>query len=218
MDKKYTIDDLLAIMERLRQPDGCPWDKVQTHDSIKKSLIEESYEAIDALENGTDKDFANELGDVLMQVVFHTQIEQEKGNFTWQEVCDGVCRKLIERHPHIFGGDTSIKDWDALKNKEKGRLTLQDDLSSVPNALPALMRAGKLQKRAARYGVQTRADARCVADCAKALERAPDPDTAEQAAGELLFAAVALARQAGIDPEQALQKRNAAFQAAPESN
>ena len=89
---------------------------------------------------------------MLMQVGFHTQIEQEAGRFTWQQVCDGVCRKLIDRHPHIFGGDTSIKDWDALKNKEKGRVTLQDDLDSVPKALPALMRAAKLQKRAARGG------------------------------------------------------------------
>lgn len=215
----YTADDLTAIIALLRDPEnGCPWDKVQTHQSIRMNFLEEAYEAVDAIDLQDPELLCEELGDVLMQVVFHTQIEQEAGHFTWQQVCDGVCRKLIERHPHIFGGDTSIKDWDALKNKEKGRLTLQDDLSSVPNALPALMRAGKLQKRAARYGVQTRSDARCVADCAMALERAPDPGTAEQAAGELLFAAVALARQAGIDPEQALQKRNAAFQAAPESN
>lgn len=155
---------------------------------------------------------------MLMQVAFHAQIEQEAGHFTWQQVCDGVCRKLIQRHPHIFGGDTSIKDWDALKNKEKGRLTLQDDLASVPGALPALMRAGKLQKRAARYGVETPADAQRVAECARTLQETADPKTAEKAVGELLFAAVALARQAGIDPEQALQKRNAAFEAAPESN
>lgn len=215
----YTADDLTAIIALLRDPEnGCPWDKVQTHQSIRMNFLEEAYEAVDAIDLQDPELLCEELGDVLMQVVFHTQIEQEAGHFTWQQVCDGVCRKLIERHPHIFGGDTSIKDWDALKNKEKGRLTLQDDLSSVPNALPALMRAGKLQKRAARYGVQTRSDARCVADGAMALERAPDPGTAEQAAGELLFAAVALARQVGIDPEQALQKRNAAFQAAPESN
>mgnify|MGYP002801652179 FL=1 len=215
----YTADDLTAIIALLRDPEnGCPWHKVQTHQPIRMNYLEEAYEAVDAIDLQDPELLCEELGDVLMQVVFHTQIEQEAGHFTWQQVCDGVCRKLIERHPHIFGGDTSIKDWDALKNKEKGRLTLQDDLSSVPNALPALMRAGKLQKRAARYGVQTRADARCVAACAMARERAPDSGTAEQAAGELLFAAVALARQVGIDPEQALQKRNAAFQAAPETN
>lgn len=149
---------------------------------------------------------------------FHTQIEQEKGNFTWQEVCDGVCRKLIERHPHIFGGDTSIKDWDALKNKEKGRLTLQDDLSSVPQVLPALMRAAKLQKRAARYQVAVSAAPQMVEESAEMLQAAADEAAAEQAAGKLLFQAVALARKAGIDPEQALQRYNAAFTENPESN
>lgn len=215
----YTADDLTAIIALLRDPEhGCPWDKVQTHQSIRMNFLEEAYEAVDAIDLQDPDLLCEELGDVLMQVVFHTQIEQETGHFTWRQVCDGVCRKLIERHPHIFGGDTSIKDWDALKNKEKGRLTLQDDLASVPKALPALMRAGKLQKRAARYGVETPADAQCVADRALALQKASDPGAAEQAAGELLFAAVALARQAGVDPEQALQKRNAAFEAAAESN
>lgn len=215
----YTADDLSAIITLLRDPEhGCPWDKVQTHQSIRMNFLEEAYEAVDAIDLQDPELLCEELGDVLMQVVFHTRIEQEAGHFTWQQVCDGVCRKLIERHPHIFGGDTSIKDWDALKNKEKGRLTMEDDLASVPRALPALMRAGKLQKRAARYGVGTPTDAQGVADRALALQKASDPGMAEQAAGELLFAAVALARQAGVDPEQALQKRNAAFEAAPESN
>ena len=149
---------------------------------------------------------------MLMQVGFHTQIEQEAGNFTWQQVCDGVCRKLIDRHPHIFGGATSIKDWDALKNKEKGRVTLQDDLDSVPKALPALMRAAKLQRRAARAGVTvetTPAELETLAGQVAAGENA------EAALGELLFKAAALARQVGLDPEQALQKANAAFTAAP---
>ena len=150
----YTADDLLAILAILRDPDnGCPWDKVQTHTSIRMNFLEEAYEAVDAIDLNDPTLLCEELGDVLMQVGFHTQIEQEAGNFTWQQVCDGVCRKLIDRHPHIFGGATSIKDWDALKNKEKGRVTLQDDLDSVPKALPALMRAAKLQRRAALAGV-----------------------------------------------------------------
>lgn len=215
----YTAEDLVAIIALLRDPEnGCPWDKVQTHQSIRMNFLEEAYEAVDAIDLEDSHLLCEELGDVLMQVAFHAQIEQEAGHFTWQQVCDGVCRKLIQRHPHIFGGDTSIKDWDALKNKEKGRLTLQDDLASVPGALPALMRAGKLQKRAARYGVETHADAQRVAECARTLQETANPKAAEKAAGELLFAAVALARQAGIDPEQALQKRNAAFEAVPESN
>ena len=154
---------------------------------------------------------AEELGDVLMQVVFHAQIEREAGHFTFAEVCDGVCRKLLDRHPHIFRGDESIKDWDSLKNKEKGRLTLADDLESVPGALPALMRAAKLQKRAARCGVETAAAPADIAAAAETAVSAADKAAAEQAVGELLFTAAALARQAGVDPEQALQKRNAAF-------
>lgn len=212
--QQYTAEDLAAIIAILRDPEnGCPWDKVQTHASIRMNFLEEAYEAVDAIDLDDPELLREELGDVLMQVVFHAQIEREAGRFTFDEVCDGVCRKLIDRHPHIFGGDDSIKDWDSLKNKEKGRLTLQDDLDSVPKALPALMRAAKLQKRAARYGVTTAATTEQIAAAAKAAETAPDKNAAMQAMGELLFAAAALARQAGIDPEQALQQHNAAFTA-----
>lgn len=212
--QQYTADDLAAIIAILRDPEnGCPWDKVQNHTSIRMNFLEEAYEAVDAIDLDDPELMCEELGDVLMQVVFHAQIEREAGHFTFAEVCDGVCRKLIERHPHIFGGDESIKDWDSLKNKEKGRLTLADELESVPKALPALMRAAKLQKRAARYGVETPADAAAVAKDAGTVETARDKADAEQAMGELLFAAAALARKAGLDPEQALQKCNAAFTA-----
>lgn len=215
----YTADDLVAIIALLRDPEkGCPWDKVQTHQSIRMNFLEEAYEAVDAIDLEDSHLLCEELGDVMMQVAFHAQIEQEAGHFTWQQVCDGVCRKLIERHPHIFGGDTSIKDWDALKNKEKGRLTLQDDLASVPQALPALMRAAKLQKRAARYGVEVSADAAAVAQSAQTAQDTADPQVAAQAVGQMLFAAVALARKAGVDPEEALQQYNADFLAAPESH
>ena len=150
----YTADDLLAILAILRDPEnGCPWDKVQTHTSIRMNFLEEAYEAVDAIDLDDPELLCEELGDVLMQVGFHTQIEQEAGLFTWQQVCDGVCRKLIDRHPHIFGGDTSIKDWDALKNKEKGRVTLQDDLDSVPS--PARPDA---RRQAAKEGCPRRGD------------------------------------------------------------
>ena len=212
--QQYTADDLAAIIAILRDPEnGCPWDKVQTHTSIRMNFLEEAYEAVDAIDLDDPELMCEELGDVLMQVVFHAQIEREAGHFTFAEVCDGVCRKLIERHPHIFGGDESIKDWDSLKNKEKGRLTLTDELESVPKVLPALMRAAKLQKRAARYGVETPADAAAIAKAAGTVEAARDKAAAEQAMGELLFAAAALARKAGLNPEQALQKCNAAFTA-----
>ena len=193
----YTADDLAAIIAILRDPDnGCPWDKVQTHRSIRMNFLEEAYEAVDAI----DLDDPELLCE-----------EREAGHFTFAEVCDGVCRKLLDRHPHIFRGDESIKDWDSLKNKEKGRLTLADDLESVPRALPALMRAAKLQKRAARCGVETAAAPADIAAAAETAVSTADKAVAEQAVGELLFTAAALARQAGVDPEQALQKRNAAF-------
>lgn len=206
----YTAEDLVAIITRLRDPDaGCPWDKVQTHRSIRMNFLEEAYEAVDAIDLEDPHLLCEELGDVLMQVVFHTCIEQEAGHFTWQQVCDGVCRKLIARHPHIFGGDASIKDWDALKNKEKGRTTLAGDLESVPKAMPALMRAAKLQKRAERRLGQTPPQPDAAAQAA-AQAAAGGPD-AEEAVGRLLFEAVRLARAAGVDPEQALQRRNEQF-------
>lgn len=216
-NRPYTADDLVRIITLLRDPvNGCPWDKVQTHTSIRMNFLEEAYEAVDALDLDDPVLMCEELGDVLMQVAFHTCMEQETGRFTWEQVCDGVCQKLIERHPNIFGtqpGYEGITDWDALKNKEKGRRTLADDLESVPRAMPALMRAAKLQKRAARHGAALPgADAAALADAAEHLQTAqPASAQAEQAVGELLFAAANLARQAGVDPEQALQKANEAF-------
>ena len=200
----YTADDLVAIIAILRDPDnGCPWDKVQTHRSIRMNFLEEAYEAVDAIDLDNPELLCEELGDVLMQVVFHAQIEREAGRFTFAEVCDGVCRKLLDRHPHIFRGDESIKDWDSLKNKEKGRVTLQDDLDSVPKALPALMRAQKLQKRAARFGCgpEDAAGAARTLDSAKA---AWDAQQTAENAGELLLATADAMRLAGVDAEEAL--------------
>lgn len=213
----YTAEDLAAIIALLRDPErGCPWDKVQTHTSIRMNFLEEAYEAVDAIDLNDPELMCEELGDVLMQVVFHAQMENEQGHFNFAQVCDGVCRKLIDRHPHIFLGAQSIKDWDTLKNIEKGRVTLQDDLESVPLALPALMRAAKLQKRAARGGVTVQAGADTVAAAAKAAQLCDDAEK-EAAVGQMLFAAVALARSLGVDPEQALQRRNVQFTAQPTS-
>lgn len=220
--EQYTADDLVRIIAILRDPEnGCPWDKVQTHASIRMNFLEEAYEAVDAIDLNDPGLLCEELGDVLMQVAFHACIEEQAGRFTWGQVCDGVCRKLIGRHPHIFGTDSGqqgITDWDSLKNKEKGRKTLTDDLDSVPRAMPALMRAAKLQKRAARHdAAPPPVDAGAITALAKTLADAPpQSDVAERAAGRLLFAAVELARRAGVDPEQALQKENDAFcQGAP---
>ena len=204
---QYTSEDLAAIIALLRDPEkGCPWDKVQTHTSIRMNFLEEAYEAVDAIDLNDPALLCEELGDVLMQVVFHAQMEQEQGHFTFAQVCDGVCRKLIERHPHIFRGDTGIKDWDTLKNIEKGRVTLQDDLESVPLALPALMRAAKLQKRAAGHGLgqQDAAAAQHQLEAAVQSFATADAAAKQEAAGRLLFAAVNAARLAGVDAEEAL--------------
>lgn len=209
----YTVQDLMAIVQLLRDAaNGCPWDKVQTHASIRMNFLEEAYEAVDAIDLNDPELLCEELGDVLMQVVFHTCIEQEQGHFTWQEVCDGVCRKLVERHPHIFADAPGINDWDTIKNIEKGRVTLQDDLQSVPMALPALMRAAKLQKRAARGGAATEVDLPQLQANLQRAVAAQSTDEAEQAVGKLLFATVALANKLGVNPEQALQRENKNFQ------
>lgn len=204
----YTAEQLLEVLRILRDPEnGCPWDKVQTHASIRKNFLEETCEVLEAIDADDPAMLREELGDVLMQVGFHTQIEQEAGRFTWQQVCDGVCRKLIDRHPHIFGGDTSIKDWDALKNKEKGRTTLADELNTVPATLPALMRAQKLQKRAVRCGVPEPEGTQAQQALQQVLQQAVDGWNAAQnadAAGELLFAAANAMRLAGVDAEEAL--------------
>lgn len=221
----YTAEQLLEILRILRDPEnGCPWDKVQTHASIRKNFLEETCEALEAIDADDPVLMQEELGDVLMQVAFHAVIESESGRFGWGDICDEVCRKLIGRHPHIFGPAEAaggINDWDSIKNKEKGRLTLADDLASVPRAMPALMRAAKLQKRAQRHGVAPpAADARTLGEAAAALAAAPpQSEEAGRALGALLTRAVALARQKGLDPEQALMQANDAFaQSAAEPN
>lgn len=206
----YTAEQLLEILRILRDPEnGCPWDKVQTHASIRKNFLEETCEALEAIDADDPQLMQEELGDVLMQVAFHAVIEEERGRFTFEDVCREVCEKLVFRHPNIFASSAAqnagINGWDALKNKEKGRRTLADELDTVPATLPALMRAQKLQKRAAGRGL----GATTAEDAAAALKQAeqdwnaaPAPN-AEQA-GELLFAAVNAIRLAGLDAEEAL--------------
>ena len=207
----YTAEQLLEILRILRDPEnGCPWDKVQTHASIRKNFLEETCEALEAIDADDPQLMQEELGDVLMQVAFHAVIEEERGRFTFEDVCREVCEKLVFRHPNIFASSAAqnagINGWDALKNKEKGRRTLADELDTVPATLPALMRAQKLQKRAAGHGVgsQTPREAENALHAAEAAWDARTPENAPQAAGELLFAAVDALRQEGIDAEEAL--------------
>lgn len=206
----YTAEDLIRIIRILRDPEaGCPWDKVQTHQSIRKNFLEETCEALEAIDADDAAMLREELGDVLMQVAFHTVMEEERGRFDFEQVCREVCEKLVFRHPNIFTSSAAenagINGWDALKNKEKGRRTLADELDTVPATLPALMRAQKLQKRAAGrgLGVTTAEDAAAALKQAEQdWDAAPAPN-AEQA-GELLFAAVNAIRLAGLDAEEAL--------------
>ena len=206
----YSYEELLNVIAQLRGEHGCPWDKAQTHKSIRRGLLEEAYEAAEAIDNDDPVLLKEELGDVLMQVVFHTVIEEERGRFDMEKVCREVCEKLVFRHPNIFASSAArnagINSWDALKNKEKGRRTLADELDTVPATLPALMRAQKLQKRAAGHGVgsQTPRQAENALHAAEAAWDARTPENAPQAAGELLFAAVDALRQEGIDAEEAL--------------
>ena len=209
--ERYTAEDLLQIIRILRdRENGCPWDKVQTHASIRKNFLEETCEVLEAIDADDAAMMREELGDVLMQVAFHTVIEEERGRFDFEQVCREVCEKLVFRHPNIFASSAAqnagINGWDALKNKEKGRTTLADELNTVPATLPALMRAQKLQKRAARKGAfaQTAEDA---AAALKAAERGWEeavPENSAERAGALLFAAANAMRLAGVDAEEAL--------------
>lgn len=220
---KYTMEDLLKIMEKLRSPEGCPWDKVQTHDSIKKSMIEESYEAIDALDNGDDKAFANELGDVLLQVVFHSQIAKERGAFDFDDVVDEVCTKLITRHTHVFGDDSAdgekeaLDNWEKNKKKEKGLKSYTEMLRDVPKYYPALMRAEKVQKKAKGVGfdwdniddVYAKVNEE-IDEIKEAKLNGTEADVEEEY-GDFLFAAVNLGRFLGVTPETALTQASEKF-------
>ncbi len=169
---RYGINDLLKIMEILRSENGCPWDKVQTHESIRTDLIEECYEVCEGIDQNSPEILKEELGDLLMQVIFHAQIESEQKHFDFEDVCNDICQKLIYRHPHVFGeGDKKIqadtedevlKNWDALKKASKQQETYTETLESVPKTFPALLRGEKVCKRAARAGLPINSAEDCI--------------------------------------------------------
>ncbi len=154
----YKMEDLLRIMELLRAPDGCPWDREQTHQSIRRNMLEEAYEVAEAIDQQDPAHLKEELGDVLLQVVFHARMAEEDGQFTFDDVVDGICKKLVFRHPHVFGGvdaqdsDKALSTWEEQKKAEKGQKTAGDTLDAVARSLPALMRAEKLQDKARKAG------------------------------------------------------------------
>lgn len=156
--ENYNFNDLVEIVKILRAPDGCPWDREQTHKSIRSNFIEETYEAVEAIDTDDLDLLKEELGDVLLQVALHAEIESEQGTFDINDVCDGICKKLIIRHPHVFGdvnADTTekvLKNWDAIKMKTKSQKTQTQAILSVSRALPSLMRSTKIQQKAAKVG------------------------------------------------------------------
>jgi len=214
--ERYGITDLLKIVALLRSPGGCPWDIEQTHKSIRRNFIEETYEAVEAIDNDDATLLLEELGDVLLQVIFHTQIETEQGTFTFDDVCDTVSKKMITRHPHIFGGvkaDTSaqvLQNWDAIKDVEKSHVSRADTLRGVSKALPALIRADKLQGKAAKSGFCWNSQEEALEDTKAELDELQsamtqgDKDSIAHEIGDVLFAAANLARHLGVDPEDAL--------------
>lgn len=221
--ERYGIADLLEIVRLLRSPDGCPWDKEQTHRSIRNDFLEEAYEAVEAIDLLDMPLMCEELGDVLLQVVFHCSLAQDEKAFDFDDVCDGVCKKLIERHPHVFGDvkvsntEEVLTNWDAIKKKTKQQERYTDTLESVAKSLPALSRAQKIGKRAARAGMDFRTadDAfACVEAERKELSEAissGDKARMEEELGDLLFSCVNTARHLGIDAEEALTKATAKF-------
>ncbi len=213
----YNFDDLCLIMEILRGEGGCPWDREQTHTSIRKNFIEETYEVIEAIDNNDTALLREELGDVMLQVVFHTQMEKELGNFSIVDVANDVCAKLVHRHPHIFGNvdagnsDEVLKNWEAIKNVEKSRETLYDKLSSIPAMTPALMRSSKVAKKSGEYTNVSCAE--LISDLQNILNQmAQEPSkTSSQLIGEALFLLGIISEKSNIDPEEALYQKTNSF-------
>ena len=211
----YNCQDLREIVHILRHPGGCAWDQEQTHESIRRNFLEEAYEVAEAIDEGDPEHLREELGDVLLQVVFHSSIEEDAGRYDLDAVADGVCRKLIYRHPHVFGDVTVystgeiLSNWEELKKKEKHLETQADAVDAVARSLPALWRAEKMKKKAAKAGFDWRDVSGALdklseeLDELKAAALSGEEDPVEEL-GNLLFAAVCVGRFLDADPEDAL--------------
>lgn len=196
--QNYQFSDLVQLVALLRSPQGCPWDRVQTHESIRRNFLEEVYEACEAIDQKDPGHLREELGDVLLHVVFHAGIEADAGHFTIDDVCDTVVKKMISRHPALFGGEQGLS-WDEIKRRERGQSPMEE-LEAAAKSLPALWRAEKLQSKAEKAGVYQEENPQARLEKAVA-ELSGDPAAS---VGELLFAAVDTARRYGVDPEAAL--------------
>lgn len=216
--EKQSIERLLTIMSRLRSEQGCPWDREQTVDSIKSNLIEECYETLDAIESGDSEKHREELGDVLLQVVFQSRIREEQGDFRFGDVVECISDKLVRRHPHVFGDDTVsdsdevLRNWERIKREEKGTDEHASTFKGLPRSMPALQKAAHVQARAARLGFdwgeigpvldkvdEELGELRAELDCG-------DASAAAEELGDLLFSVVNLSRFLDNDPEQTLQR------------
>lgn len=221
--KDYTFDDLIDIMKVLRGENGCPWDRAQTHQSIKYCLLEEACEAMESLDSKNMDDFANELGDVLLQVVFHAEMAKETDAFTIQDVLNHICKKLISRHTHIFGSDRTddsagaLDVWEKNKKAEKGLKTQTEIMQDVCSYLPALMRAQKVQKKAAQVGFDWDDIDGALEKLAEESDELKDAiakgkqEHIEEEFGDLLFSCVNVARFAHLDAEESLKKATDKF-------
>ena len=222
--------DLVRTMQRLRGPDGCPWDREQTHASLARHLLEETHETLEAIDAGDPERLREELGDLLLQVVFHAEMARQEGTFDIDDVAEGIVSKLVRRHPHVFGEadvDSAAQvlvNWERIKAEEKGEHAVDEE---IPPSLPALARAAKVQRRAAGFGFDWRSAADAVAKVREELaeldtqlrdlpeDRASrteaPPDRVEQELGDVLFAVAALGRRLNVDPETALRKATTRF-------
>ena len=213
---RHGVDGLVSVMRRLRAPGGCPWDAEQTHESLKKTLLEESWEVIDAIDRKDPDDLCEELGDLLLQIVFHAQIEEERAAFNMRDVATGVTNKMIFRHPHVFGSvhvensDEVLVNWEKLKKQEKHQQTVASAMDSVPKSFPSLLRAYKIQKKAADVGFdwdsaeEALPKVREEADEVREAFASGDKSRIEDEIGDLFFAAVNVARLKKVDPDIAL--------------
>jgi len=222
-EERYGFDDLLAIMRRLRAPGGCPWDAEQTHESLKRYLLEETYEVIEAIDTGNPELLKEELGDLLLQPVFHAAIAEEAGDFAMADVIQTLCEKLVRRHPHVFAdleikdSDAQVANWEKIKKAEKGE-ERRSALSGIPPHLPALLKAQKIAEKAARVGFDWEHVDQVMAKVMEELHEFEEAmgqgsqERMEAELGDLLFAITNLGRFLALDTEEALRKTLQRFQ------
>ena len=225
---RYTWGDFLEMVRLLRSPEGCPWDRAQTHASIRRNFLEETCEALDAIDRDDPANLCEELGDVLLQTAFHAQIEAERGRFTMDDVVHGVTAKLLYRHPHVFenaearDGEEALANWEERKRREKGHTSISDTVEAVPHTLPALWRAEKIQKKVVKAGFDWDNPFSAlekleeeVRELRQALEAGQDVDAphgVREELGDVLFVAAGIAQRNGVDPEDALHRSCDKFQ------